>query len=86
MPISSSISMIDSHGSDDEGRVYGFFMTGQAVFVSIVFCANFKLFSFSHSYSVLYVITIALSACLGYFVWWLVNLLDLGSLEHTFMR
>lgn len=45
-----------------------------------------KLLSFSHSYSIIYVFLIILSAALGIFVWLLANWFDLGNLEHTFSR
>lgn len=61
-------------------------MTGQVVFVTIIVAANMKLFSFSHSYSILYVFTIVISASLGYVTWLVVNYFDLGNLEHTFTR
>jgi hypothetical protein len=61
-------------------------MTGQIVFVTIIVAANMKLISFSHSYSTIYVITIVLSACLGYVAWLVTNYFDLGNLEHTFAR
>jgi hypothetical protein len=61
-------------------------MTGQVVFVTIIVAANMKLFSFSHSYSAIYIITIVSSASLGYVTWLVVNFFDLGNLEHTFSR
>lgn len=78
--------MFDNTFSEEDGVVYGFFTTGQIVFVTIIVAANMKLFSFSHSYSLLYITTIILSASLGYVTWLVVNYFDLGLLEHTFMR
>jgi hypothetical protein len=61
-------------------------MTGQVVFVAIIFLANLKLFSFSYSYSIAYLFLIILSGLLGVLVWLMANYFDLGALEHTFGR
>ena len=61
-------------------------MTGQVVFVAIIFLANLKLFSFSYSYSIAYYFLIVLSGLLGILVWLLANFFELGALEHTFGR
>lgn len=83
---SISISFFDDKHSDDSGKTYGFFMTGQIVFVTIIVAANLKFFSFTNSYSLIFVILIVLSSSLGYVTWLVVNYFDLGNLEHTFYR
>lgn len=81
-----SISYFDDKFSDDSGKSYGYFVTGQVVFVTIIVAANLKIFSFACSYSVLLVFFVVSSASLGYVTWLVVNYFDLGNLEHTFFR
>ena len=72
--------------STPSGKTFGFFTTGQVVFVVIVMIANFKIVCFAHSFSLLMSILLIGSAALGYITWYIVNFFELGTLEHTFWR
>ena len=61
-------------------------MTGQAIFLLIIIVANFKVLSFANSYSFLMVLSLTLSIGIGILTWYILGILDLGLLEHTFGR
>lgn len=81
-----AISLFDDEFSRAEGTTYGYTMTGQVVFVTVIILCNFKMFSFAHSYSVLFLVLIFGSAALGFILWLFGNYFDLGALEHSFWR
>lgn len=78
--------MFDDRFADNDGTTYGFFATGQVVFVSVIVVANLKIISFAFSFSLLLVVMMVLSASLGYVTWVVVNTFDQGKLEHTFKQ
>lgn len=61
-------------------------MTGQVVFFIIIVASNFKLFSFAHSYSIIFIFLILLSTSFAVVTWVLVSIFDFDMLEHSFER
>ena len=81
-----AIWLFDYNFAIDSGKTFGFFISGQVVFVVIVMVSNLKICSFANSYSLILVILLIGSAALGFLTWYVVNFFELGSLEHTFTR
>jgi hypothetical protein len=80
------IYFFDYPFADDTGKTYGFFMTGQGIFILIIVLVNFKILSFANSYSPLLIFSLVASVALAILTWFLIGLLDFGLLEHTFSR
>lgn len=59
---------------------------GEAIFATIIVVANLKILCFAFSYSIILIVLLIFSAVLGYVTWYVLHLLDLGPLEHSFTR
>lgn len=78
--------MLDYKSAQENGYSFGFFTTGQAVFLLVVLAVTLKICSFAYSYSILLIVAMIISLLAAFLTWVILGGVDLNILEHTFER
>ena len=78
--------MLDYKAAQEDGYSFGFFTTGQVVFVLVVLATNLKIFTFAYSYSIFMIVIITLSVAAAFITWAVLGAVDSNILEHSFSR